>query len=278
MIYERNIVSLAILMLSMSCISCGGPSVELNQDQTDYSARRDERTRRMRIVALDAGGSAHPIALGVRGDGSSDLIPLLADHCAVPTPPATVSVSSACLTQLRAAVAADCVAQHLLQLGQAETPTPLFSIGSVISLPPTTTGITIPPQLPEARITLLEGSFHQAAEAVTTAGSALRHGVGQTQALPKGAACSAADLRLPVHIAGADGISQTDVGTLLAETMTAAVRTADLAVHEAVRHHVSLADAEISRTSSPIASSRLAWMDPDMSRSQAARRAVGQRS
>ena len=263
-----------ITSLCLAAVGCGHPDLQVDQDQTDYGRRRDERTRRMRIVTVLPDGSTGEIALD-SNPSAQGLIELLTDHCATPTIPTTVAISPACRTQLTTSVAADCVAQHLLQLGEAETPTPLTSLSGGASLPPTSTGIIIPPQLPEARITLLEGAFHQAAEAVTTAGSALRHGAGQVLALPPAAACTRTELSLPLEIATSEGMSHTDVGTLLAETMTAAVRTADLAVHEAVHHHVSVSDAEISRTSSPIASSRLAWMDPDMSRSQAARLLVG---
>ncbi len=170
----------AILFVGCLVGSCGSESSSLRVDDAEMDARRDERTRRMALTVV-VGDDAEYTAT------ADAFATSLRAQCAGEQPPAWLELENwkeACAYGLRDAIfIEDCVAQHLLEASEAETPTDYSALiyvdAGMVNPTPIYGGWTLPPQLPEARIALAREAALVARNAITAAGDILRYHGGQ---------------------------------------------------------------------------------------------------
>lgn len=282
-----------LLVVGMFAVgSCASDTSSLLIDDGEMDARRDERVRRMAltVVSVDDGeytATAESFATSLRV------------QCSDPAqwPPAWVTLvnrGDACSDALRDEIfIEDCVAQHLLEASEAETPTVYLSsieVDTGLGQPtPIYGGWTLPPQLPEARIALARQSALVARNAITAAGDTLRYHGGQNAAddvlASRVLACDVYKEKNPTQaqlanhavrapLAGAGFVSVTPLA-LIAEVLTGSTVTMDRAADVEIHHQVSVAEAERSRSSSTVTASSLSWVDPVMSRATIAKHLIG---
>ncbi len=193
------------------------------------------------------------------------------------TPPSfnslpTSTDPNACHVALCRAEAALCVSNRLLELSATVTPTTLSAKVDPTKLDgksSTIAGATpailvVPPQDSESGVALNEQAFHYAAWAVTASAENLRSGAGRTTTI---GTCTSATI--------INQMAGMSYGEVFASLFTEAALIGSESARAAVKSHVAVAQADYSRIPDKITASKMAWLQPDMSRARAVHLLVG---
>lgn len=283
-------------LLAFACVaflgSCGSP--ELSLDEAAANERRDERSRRMAITVVD------PLT-GAESELTADaLAAQILSGCSAAVDSdawsafAAAPFADGCVTDLVYVVfRSECAAHRLLSLGKSEVPAS-YDIGPSVN---ESDQYLIAPLTPEARIGVFRAAATYAQFAVTAAGDTVRYHAGQN---PTGGAVSgritSCDVGAPLpspstsHLMGSvlrqtfsfpdpdTGLTRDATGLgLLSASMTGALLTLEDAARSEASYQSSVAEAERSRSSSPVTAAELAWADAEsiMSRTNIAKHLVG---
>lgn len=258
-----------LLFLLPSLPSCGGePDYSISEDE-ERRERREQRRRRMNVLASQ-GGQQYEFDPSNAFGGGNGLPPgwtaAVADRCAADISEryGFATPSGACESFLYSMLEGQCHLEILQDLAETELP---FSMQDPVSM----SDVILPPQLPEARGALWRASVAESARLVATVGDTLRRTYGvHADFTPEASTdCSVADLEGTVQI------GPLKPGRVLANVFTeAAAAAAEAGTRFASIQH-DLAEAELSRSTSRRVATELAWMDEDMSRTEAVRLLLG---
>lgn len=202
---------------------------------------------------------------------------ILTSDAASDEPPAFLSLpapgTGACDIALCRMHAAICVANRALEISTSVSPTTLAVRGTITLGNTQIVGpaeVSVGPEDQESAVAFTEEAFHYAAWAATIAGENLRS--LSTRPTPIGA-CGEDDMTATLSFPS--GPTTTEYGTSFASSLVDATLLADEAARATVEHEKAVTEADFARVRDVAHASKLAWVDPDMSRARGAHVLVG---
>lgn len=253
-------------------LSCGADPSVLLVDNAEMQDRLDERRRRMALTIVGPDGEEGSMT-------ASEFVGFLEnDVCDAEMPNAWAELSelatldSLCRNALDAQLRqADCVAQLLLEASENEQPLDQVSMVLAPAGGFVAEHWTLPPQLPEARIALASEAARVAQEAIWAAGDTIRESVRIATASPtindgRITECDLENLFNPFSYQGPEETESITPVALVAEVLTAASGTLQHAISVEAIYQTAVAEAERSRSTSPVTAASLGWVNQDMSR------------